>query len=111
MAAAGEALIDEPLRALEVARQMALSHHEHWNGAGYPDGLVGDAIPLPARLMAVADVFDALTTPRPYKRAWPVAEALDYIEVRGGLQFDPVVVAALHQLRPEFEAVATRLQD
>ncbi len=101
----------EPLRALEVARAMAMSHHEHWNGAGYPEGLAGAAIPLPARLMAVADVFDALTTQRPYKAAWPVAQALDYIVGRAGLQFDPVVVGALQALRGEFEAVAARLRD
>ena len=101
----------EPLRALEVARTMALNHHEHWNGAGYPEGLAGEDIPLPARLMAVADVFDALTTPRPYKHAWAVADALDYIEARAGLQFDPVVVLALQGLRADFEAVAIRLRD
>jgi putative two-component system response regulator len=101
----------EPLRALEVARTVALSHHEHWNGAGYPEGLAGTAIPLPARLMAVADVFDALTTNRPYKKAWPSTEALDYIVGRAGLQFDPVVVAALQALRDDFTAVAARLQD
>lgn len=101
----------EPLRALEVARVVARSHHEHWDGGGYPDGLVGAAIPLPARLMAVADVFDALTTDRPYKHAWPVVEALDYITARAGQQFDPVVVAALQDLRADFTAVAARLQD
>lgn len=101
----------EPLRALEVARTMAMSHHEHWNGAGYPEGLAGTAIPLAARLMAVADVFDALTTNRPYKKAWPTTEALDYITSRAGQQFDPVVVAALQDLRAEFTAVAARLQD
>lgn len=110
----GGALADdaaEPLRALEVARAMAMSHHEHWNGAGYPEGLAGTAIPLPARLMAVADVFDALTTDRPYKQAWPAAEALDYITARAGQQFDPVVVAALQDLRTDFTAVAARLQN
>jgi putative two-component system response regulator len=101
--------LSEPLRALEVARCIAHSHHEHWDGAGYPDGLAGEAIPLPARLMAVADVFDALTTPRPYKQAWPVAQALDYILARAGRQFDPEVVLALRAVQAEFEAVAVRL--
>ena len=101
----------EPLRALDVARQMALSHHEHWNGAGYPEGLSGEAIPLPARLMAVADVFDALTTPRPYKQAWPVDAAMDYITSRSGQQFDPTVVDALQSLRADFASVASRLRD
>ncbi|TXH44749.1 MAG: response regulator [Burkholderiaceae bacterium] len=102
--------IAEPLRALEVARTIALSHHEHWDGNGYPDGLAGEAIPLPARLMAVADVFDALTGPRPYKTCWPVAEALAYIHARAGQQFDPVVCQALGGCEADFAAVAVRLR-
>jgi putative two-component system response regulator len=101
----------EPLRALEVARTIALCHHEHWDGNGYPGGLAGEAIPLPARLMAVADVFDALTGPRPYKPTWPVADALAYIHARAGLQFDPVVVDALRACEADFAAVADRLRD
>jgi putative two-component system response regulator len=100
----------EPLRALEVARAIAQSHHEHWDGHGYPDGLSGTAIPLPARLMAVADVFDALTSTRPYKASWPVADALAYIHERAGRQFDPVVVQALADCQAEVEAVAARLR-
>jgi putative two-component system response regulator len=103
--------IAEPLRALEVARTIALCHHEHWDGNGYPGGLAGQAIPLAARLMAVADVFDALTGPRPYKPTWPVAEALAYIHARAGLQFDPVVVDALRACEADFAAVADRLRD
>jgi putative two-component system response regulator len=101
----------EPLRALEVARTMAGSHHEHWNGAGYPGGLVGEAIPLAGRLMAVADVFDALTTHRPYKKGWSTTAALEYIYERSGQQFDPLVVATLRALSAEFTAVAERLRD
>jgi putative two-component system response regulator len=73
--------------------------------------LKGRAIPLSARLMAVADVFDALTTPRAYKTAWPVQRAVDYIVERSGRQFDPDVVAALLASRDSFEAVASRWQD
>jgi putative two-component system response regulator len=101
----------EPLRALEVARDIAQSHHEHWDGSGYPDGLAGNEIPLAARVMAVADVFDALTSARPYKRGWPVADALDYIGQRAGRQFDPLVVQALLDCRVEVEAVADRLRN
>ena len=100
----------EPLRALEVARVIALSHHEHWDGQGYPDGLAGEAIPLPARLMAVADVFDALTSSRPYKPGWPVADALAYIHQRTGRQFDPVVVQALQECSAAFQAVAAQVR-
>lgn len=101
----------EPLRALEVARTMAESHHEHWNGTGYPGGLAGESIPLAGRLMAVADVFDALTTNRPYKTGWSTTAALDYIYERSGLQFNPLVVATLRALSAEFAAVAERLRD
>lgn len=73
---------------------IARSHHEWWNGKGYPDGLAGTAIPLAARVTAVADVFDALTHDRPYKTAWPREQALDYIRQRAGSQFDPLVVKA-----------------
>src|SRR5439155_9416466 len=64
----------------DIARSITRSHHEDWDGAGYPDGLSGTQIPLAARLVRVADVFDALTTIRPYKHAWPVAEAAAFIE-------------------------------
>jgi len=93
------------------AQDIAHYHHEHWDGHGYPQGLKGRAIPLSARLMAVADVFDALTTPRAYKTAWPVQRAVDYIVERSGRQFDPDVVAALLASRDSFEAVASRWHD
>ncbi len=102
--------VAEPLRALEVARTIALGHHEHWDGNGYPDGLSGADIPLAARLMAVADVFDALTGPRPYKPGWPVADALAYIHDRAGQQFDPVVCQALRTCEADYAAVADRLR-
>lgn len=85
-------LVDRPV--YRIARQITRSHHERWDGRGYPDGLKGDAIPLPARIVAVADVFDALTHERPYKAAWPVAQALDEIRAQSGAAFDPRVVAA-----------------
>ena len=101
----------ESVRLLEVARDIAHWHHEHFDGGGYPDGLRGVAIPLPARLMAVADVFDALTTPRPYKTAWTIDQAIDYIVQRSGKQFDPEVVNALLACRPSVEAVARQWVD
>ncbi len=73
----------------DLARQIARSHHENWDGSGYPDGLNGAAIPLAARIVRVADVFDALTMQRPYKPAWPVAEALAELEREAGRSFDP----------------------
>ncbi|HEX2086357.1 MAG TPA: HD domain-containing phosphohydrolase, partial [Solirubrobacteraceae bacterium] len=83
---------------LELAAVVALSHHEQWSGGGYPSGLAGDAIPLPGRLTAVADVFDALTHDRPYKSAWTVEEAVAEIRRGRGAQFDPGVVDAFAAL-------------
>ncbi|HEX8237776.1 MAG TPA: HD domain-containing phosphohydrolase [Abditibacteriaceae bacterium] len=83
---------------LQMAGEIALSHHERWNGKGYPGGLEGEAIPLVGRIVAVADVFDALTHERPYKRAWPIGEALAEIERQGGHQFDPRLTIAFLKL-------------
>jgi PAS domain S-box-containing protein/putative nucleotidyltransferase with HDIG domain len=79
---------------LQMGTVIAESHHERWDGRGYPHGLVGDDIPLVGRIVAVADVFDALTHERPYKAAWPAEEAIEEIESQAGRQFDPEVVAA-----------------
>jgi putative two-component system response regulator len=83
---------------LQMAEQIAQTHHERWDGHGYLEGLSGEAIPLVSRIVAVADVFDALTHQRPYKDPWPIDEALREIESQSGLQFDPEVVAALRQI-------------
>ncbi|HEX9109466.1 MAG TPA: HD domain-containing phosphohydrolase [Longimicrobiales bacterium] len=82
-------------RLLQMAEEIALFHHENWDGTGYTPGLSGEAIPLPGRIVAVADVFDALTHERPYKGAWPPEEALAWILSQRGLKFDPAVVDAL----------------
>jgi PAS domain S-box-containing protein len=79
---------------LQMAAVIAGTHHERWDGAGYPEGLAGEAIPLGGRVVAVADVFDALTHDRPYKSAWPVEQAIAEIQRTSGSQFDPRVVAA-----------------
>ncbi len=81
-------------RVLQMATVIAKSHHERWDGAGYPDGLAGEEIPLVARIVAVADVFDALIQNRPYKHAWPVEQALAEIRRGAGTQFDARVVSA-----------------
>ena len=88
-------------RLLEVGAEIAYSHHERWDGAGYPSGLAGEAIPLTARITAVADVFDALCHARPYKRAWPVEEAVQEIRLQAGAQFDPQVAEAFMTLDHE----------
>jgi putative two-component system response regulator len=83
---------------LEVAERITRSHHERWDGGGYPDGLAGAAIPLVARLVSVADVFDVLVHERPYKEAWTVEDAAGEIRAGAGTQFDPDVVAAFDAL-------------
>ena len=76
----------------------AHAHHERWDGTGYPRGLAGEAIPLAARIVAVADVYDALTNPRPYRGAWPEEAVIDHIRAGAGTHFDPAVVAAFLRL-------------
>jgi len=85
---------------LQLAEEIALSHHEWWDGSGYPRGLKGNAIPLSGRIVALADVFDALTHTRPYKEAWPIDQAVDEISKLSGRQFDPQVVEAFNHLNP-----------
>lgn len=79
---------------VQLAAEIAASHHERWDGTGYPAGLTGDAIPLSGRIVAVADVFDALVSERPYKRAWPLDEAGEFLREQAGRHFDPACVAA-----------------
>ena len=81
-------------RLLQLAAEIALSHHERWDGAGYPRGLAGTAIPLSGRITAVADVFDALISDRPYKRGWTKDRARAFVEDHAGTHFDPDCVAA-----------------
>ena len=84
---------DSPL--LRCAREIALTHHERWDGTGYPTGLAGEGIPLSGRVVAVADVFDAMRQPRTYKTGWSMATTVDAISSLAGRQFDPEVVQAL----------------
>ena len=85
---------------LEVAERIVRHHHERWDGAGYPDGLAGEGIPLVARIAAVADVFDVLVHERPYKDSWSVEDAAEEIRKGAGTQFDPGVVEAFEELGP-----------
>jgi putative two-component system response regulator len=85
---------------LKLAQQIALTHHERWDGSGYPAGLAGEAIPIAGRIAAVADVFDALTHTRPYKHAWSAADAVREMTTQVGLDFDPQVLQAFLRLAP-----------
>ena len=93
-----EVLRGSPCHFLQVAEPIALYHHERWDGSGYPQGLRGEEIPLEARIVAVADVFDALCSERPYKTAITPAAALEEIRASAGTQFDPQVVAAFERV-------------
>jgi CHASE2 domain-containing sensor protein len=98
---------------VQMGEVIARTHHERWDGSGYPAGLAGDDIPLVGRICAVADVFDALTSPRPYKQAWPVDDALAEISAQSGRHFDPRLAALLLEmgddLRREYRAAPAAL--
>jgi putative two-component system response regulator len=96
---------------LEVAKDIVYAHHEKWDGSGYPLGLAGDAIPIAGRLMALADVYDALISPRVYKAGMPHAQAEAIIVEGRGRHFDPDVVDAFLALREEFQNIAIRYAD
>lgn len=104
-------LADSPSRYLQMGAVIALGHHEKFDGTGYPHGLAGDDIPLPARIAAVADVFDALMSPRPYKRAWSFDEALAHLKTESGRHFDPACVAAFERRIEAVAAIARDLGD
>jgi len=93
---------------LIMAREIALTHHEKWDGTGYPEGRRGTDIPLVGRIVAVADVFDALTSERPYKKAWPVEDAVRYINEQAGRHFDPDLVKVFHEVLKEVLEIKER---
>jgi len=95
-------------RFIQVGALIALRHHERYDGSGYPDGLVGEAIPLEARIVAVADVFDALVSPRPYKEAWTMEATLAYLYAQRGRLFDPRCVDALVRGREALQQICDR---
>lgn len=99
---------DDRSSLLRTARAIAQSHHERWDGSGYPDGLSGEQIPVAARIVAIADVFDALTSVRPYKRAWSVKDALSLIKDESGKHFDPTLAALFVGLTPCLLEIMTR---
>jgi putative two-component system response regulator len=96
---------------LHCAREIALSHHEKWDGSGYPLGLSGESIPLSGRIVALADVFDALTSERPYKKPWPVEEAVAYIREQSGSHIEPRIVEHFLASLPEILAIGSRFAE
>jgi putative two-component system response regulator len=96
---------------LQLAAEIAYTHHERFDGAGYPNGLLGEAIPLVGRIVAVADVFDALTSVRPYKKAWSVEDARQFLIDNRGTHFDPRCVDALLKRWPQVEEIRERFKE
>lgn len=96
-------------RLIQLASSVARHHHEKWDGSGYPEGLSGKDIPLEARIVAVADVFDALTSVRPYKKAWTVDETMTLFREQSGKHFDPKLVALLEQELPKILEIGKSL--
>ena len=90
---------------MQLARDIALTHHEKWDGSGYPNGLAGTDIPQAGRIVAVADVFNALTSSRPYKKAWPVEDAVRLLQEQSGRHFDPEIISHFLALLPEIVAI------
>jgi two-component system response regulator RpfG len=106
-----EILKDSPSYYLQLGATIALAHHERYDGSGYPGGIAGADIPLAARIVAVVDVFDALTSSRPYKRPWSVSAAVQYIRDRSGSHFDPDCVTAFLANLDAIRTVRQQLHD
>jgi putative two-component system response regulator len=106
-----EILGDSSARLIRLARSVALTHHEKWDGSGYPHGLSGEEIPIEGRIVALADVFDALTSKRPYKEPWTLERTLTHIREQSGRHFDPTLVSHLERLLPQFDIIRRRWAD
>lgn len=104
-------LHDSPSKFIALAAEISLGHHEKFDGSGYPHGLSGQNIPLESRIVAVADVYDALTSTRPYKQAWPTEQALQYLLDHQGTHFDPECVQAFIKQLDKIELIEQLLQD
>ncbi|ABI72349.1 two-component system response regulator [Shewanella frigidimarina] len=96
---------------IALAKVVAMTHHEKWDGSGYPHGLKGEDIPIEGRIVAIADVFDALTSKRPYKEAWTVDKAMAFLHDQSGIHFDPQLVTLFQQSLPSILYIKQRWQD
>jgi len=107
----GELLSGGESPLLDIARKVALTHHEKWDGNGYPNGTAGEDIPIEGRICAIADVFDALTSERPYKEAWPIEKAMALIKDESGKHFDPRLVEIFESILPEILTIRAQHMD
>jgi two-component system response regulator RpfG len=98
-------------RYIQTGSIIALNHHERFDGTGYPNGIAGKDIPLVARIVSVADVYDALTSPRPYKEAWTTDDSKDYLETNSGTQFDPLCVEAFFEKIDKIDEIQSSFSD
>jgi putative two-component system response regulator len=106
-----EIIGDHDSELLKLARSVALHHHEKWDGSGYPSGIKGEAIPLEGRIVAICDVYDALTSVRPYKRAWSSEEAAAHLAAEAGKSFDPRLVPLFLDLLPQIRLISSHYAD
>ena len=97
----GQILDGKDNKLMKLAQTIAMLHHEKWDGTGYPEGLKGEEIPIEVRIVSICDVFDALTSERPYKKAWSIEEALNYLQEKKGKDFDPELVDKFEKIKPE----------
>ncbi|WP_170940494.1 HD domain-containing phosphohydrolase [Pseudoalteromonas sp. NBT06-2] len=108
----GAEIIGEDTSALlKMARTVSLSHHEKWDGSGYPYGLSGEDIPIEGRIVAIADVFDALTSVRPYKEAWPTEDAFNFLNEHAGAHFDPTLVSIFLRCKSEILLIKEKFNE
>lgn len=98
-------------RIMKMAEEIALTHHERWDGSGYPKGLQGEEIPLAGRICCLCDIFDALTNDRPYKKAWPFDKAVEEIKKESGATFDPHLVKCFLEILPEIRQIKEKYDD
>lgn len=96
---------------MKMAKEIALTHHEKWDGSGYPHGMSKEEIPLESRIVAIADVFDALTSERPYKKAWALEDAVKLIDESAGSHFDPKLIPFFHEVLPDILEIRAEFSD
>lgn len=106
-----EILGEQSTKLMKMAKEIALTHHEKWDGSGYPNNLVGEEIPLESRIIAIADVFDALTSERPYKKAWSIEDAVKLIDESAGSHFDPEFIPFFHEALPDILEIKNEYSD
>ncbi|MBL4693148.1 MAG: HD domain-containing protein, partial [Magnetovibrio sp.] len=102
---------NDPSQLMQLARLIALTHHEKWDGTGYPNNLKGVDIPIEGRICAICDVFDALTSERPYKKSWSVEDAVNLINEQSGKQFDPDLVVLFNECLPQMLEIREKYAD